>query len=561
MGEDQTPSRWKGAGTDACGVDAAGGWTQPVLTACTPSIRGSATTVPPGHCTREENRIRPSHCLQQPCGMHAAPTGSVFPRHHYLPSIKSLIMCAGENVLTSSRLPHVGSAIISPRHPQAVPKSCGWNLPGPAPSQGSQPEQWDALGASWELAGLGAGGRDQGPAQGPQARSHRVLGQESGHPLPRFLASPIPRVLRLLGEQRGSSLAMEPGAITQPQTQPSSPLPWNVEPPHTPRLSPRSIYHRSCTLTASQPPARCSFCSLDTGSALRDTGTAGGHLLHTPLPLNRLLSSLCLPRGDQSDAPAALGCPHCARRGCGRSDGACSPQPHAPTGSGLPEQDRDQWLRCPTRTFPPGLYRAMCCAGSCPRPVGLCRVKGLAAAHSPVLPPATLQAGAVPSSHGHPPVPSQAKTPHEGREKTASLSPEGSGKKCCVTRGTAKTNRAWQPNTAPGQGAQTAPAGCGMRTDRQAGQGRGSPQQTPCRALTANSCPWRGVARGAHPQKALLTMGTPRDQPWEGGNGAEIWPWGGQGPTLLQPLLPHRELQVTPRGDTGPGQIVDHPVV
>lgn len=36
--------------------------------------------------------------------------GSGFPRHSHLPSTKSLIMCAGEYVLTSSWLPHMGSA-------------------------------------------------------------------------------------------------------------------------------------------------------------------------------------------------------------------------------------------------------------------------------------------------------------------------------------------------------------------------------------------------------------------------------------------------------------------
>lgn len=453
----------------------------------------------------------PATAYSNHAGCTQLPQGQFFPDIIIYQALNHSSCVLGK---TSSPLP-VCHTRVQPSPPPGTLRLCRKAAAGTSQGQPHHGAPSQSSGMPWEPAGSWQGWEQEAGTRvlhkAPQARSHRLLGQESGHPLPRFRESPIPRVLRVLGEQRGSSLAMEQGAITQPQTQPSSPLPWNVEPPHTPRLSPQSIYHRSCTLTASQPPACCSFCSPGTGSAPRDMGTAGGHLLHTPLPLNRHLSPLCLPRGDQSDAPAALGCPHCARRGCGSSDGARSPQPHAPTGSGLPEQDRDPRLRCPTGTFPPGLHRAMCCAGSCPCPVGVSRAKGLAAARSPVLPPATLQAGAVPSSHGHPPVPSEAKTPHEGREKTASLSSEGSGKKCCVTRGTAKTNRAWQPDTAPGQGAQTAPAGCGMRTDR---QGRGSPQQTPCRALVANSCPWRRVARGAHPQRALLTVGTPGELPW-----------------------------------------------
>ena len=101
-----------------------------------------------------------------------------------------------------------------------------------------------------------------------------------------------------------------------------------------------------------------------------------------------------------------------------------------------------------------------------------------------------------------------------------------------------------------------------MRTDR---QGRGSPQQTPCRALAANSCPWRGAAGGAHPQRALLTTGTPAELPRTSHvrRGAELGssPQGRQGQTLLQPLLPLGELWVTPHRDTGPGQLVDRPVV
>lgn len=144
-----------------------------------------AIAVPPGHRTQEGNRIRPSHCLHQPHGMNATPMGSVFPRHNYLPSMKSLLMCAGENVLTSSRLPHMGSAITSPRHPQAVPKSHGWNLLRLAPSHAGL---WPSTGMPQEPARSWQGwdGR-QGPgscARCPNSQPQkRVSGQKSGHPL------------------------------------------------------------------------------------------------------------------------------------------------------------------------------------------------------------------------------------------------------------------------------------------------------------------------------------------------------------------------------------------
>lgn len=113
------------------------------------------------------------------------------------------------------------------------------------------------------------------------------------------------------------------------------------------------------------------------------------------------------------------GCPRCARQGCGGSNGACSPQPHVPTGSRLPERDRDPRLRCPTGTFQPGPDRAMCCGVSCPRPAGVSWAKGLAAAHSPH--PATCNAAGRHGARRVSPAPtathpSPARPKHGGKE-------------------------------------------------------------------------------------------------------------------------------------------------
>lgn len=210
-----------------------------------------------------------------------------------------------------------------------------------------------------------------------------------------------------------------------------------------------------------------------------------------------------------------LGCPHCARQGYGGSDRAHIPSPTFPlapaagVGQGCTAQTSHWDL--PTRAAPSNVLWGVPGEGA---PLS-CHLRCCRQAQSPA---------GQPGSHGHPPVPSKAKTRREGREKSASLFPKGSGKKCCVTRGTAKTNRPWQPHAAPGQAAQTAPAGCGMRTDRQS---RGSLQRIPCRALVMMSCPWRRAAGGAHPQRAFLTMGhqqSCRGPATRGGNRAGIWP-------------------------------------
>lgn len=136
------------------------------------------------------------------------------------------------------------------------------------------------------------------------------------------------------------------------------------------------------------------------------------------------------------------------------------------------------------------------------------------------------------------------------------------GKKCCVTRGKAKTNRPWQPDAAPGQGAQTAPAGCGMRTSR---QGRGScsrpraerPQPNPAPGegqpggpSAKGPCHWYGGERGwdpalgswnSHTGEPRVTcvgtqgQGTLRAVPWwvlppqSWGRGRSHSPWDGEG--------------------------------
>lgn len=72
----------------------------------------------------------------------------------------------------------------------------------------------------------------------------------------------------------------------------------------------------------------------------------------------------------------------------------------------------------------------------------------------PLSPPATCSS----ASQAHDPrathSPSAAKPAQEAKEKAATPFPKGSGKKCCVTQGKAKTNRAWQTGAAVGQGAQ-----------------------------------------------------------------------------------------------------------
>lgn len=172
---------------------------------------------------------------------------------------------------------------------------------------------------------------------------------------------------------------------------------------------------------------------------------------------------------------ARVGLCHCS---CPGERWSCSLQPCCSC------WDWDPWLCHPTRT-----------------PQG----KGLAAARCPVLPPATPPArcpSGEPGSHSHPPVPSTARTAQEERENTVSLFPKGSGKKCCVTRGKAKSNRPWQPDTAPGQGAQTAPAGCGMRTSR---QGRGS-RSRPC-AGHSQPTPAPGEGQLGGPLQRVLVTG------------------------------------------------------
>lgn len=63
------------------------------------------------HRERKQDLSQLTETTRDECNSH----GSGFPRHNHLPSTKSLIMCAGEYVLTSSWLPHTGSATATRR--------------------------------------------------------------------------------------------------------------------------------------------------------------------------------------------------------------------------------------------------------------------------------------------------------------------------------------------------------------------------------------------------------------------------------------------------------------
>lgn len=259
--------------------------------------------------------------------MHATPTGSVFPRRNYLPSVKSLVACWGKR-------PHLFPTAthgFSRRLPQA-PAGCAQKPPLEPPGR-APAEHRDAPGA-----GRAGSGR-QGPGSctrspDPQPRE-RVLGH------PRRVASRGFRGSRASREALSRRWSREPSpspSESPAPPPPSQPLPWNAEPPGPSPQTKCLLYelHVNC-FPAVRPLARH---PLSTGGR----GTAEGHLLPTPLPLNRHLSPFCFPAGDPPEALAVPGCPRRARQGCGGSDGACSPQPHAHAGSGLPQRDRDLQL-------------------------------------------------------------------------------------------------------------------------------------------------------------------------------------------------------------------------
>lgn len=70
---------------------------------------------------------------------------------------------------------------------------------------------------------------------------------------------------------------------------------------------------------------------------------------------------------------------------------------------------------------------------------------------------------------------------------------------------------------------------------------------------------WRDPSATGHPHHGDAG-GTAMDQPCKEGIELGSRPQGGQGQTLLWLLLSLRELQVTPRRDTRPGQLMDHPM-
>lgn len=62
-------------------------------------------------------------------------------------------------------------------------------------------------------------------------------------------------------------------------------------------------------------------------------------------------------------------------------------------------------------------------------------------------------------------------------------------------------------------------------------------------------------------RRVLLSMGTPAELPWiSHGEETELESSSQGSQTLLQPLLPLEELQVTPYRDMGPDLFMDHPM-
>lgn len=116
-------------------------------------------------------------------------------------------------------------------------------------------QQWDAPGASLELARLGweAGTRVLRKVPRPAATGEG-LGSEEWPPAPslpsKSCGSPASGEALFWRWSREPS----PNPLESPAPHRSQPLPWNAEPPPTPGRAPRqSVYCMSCTLTASQP--------------------------------------------------------------------------------------------------------------------------------------------------------------------------------------------------------------------------------------------------------------------------------------------------------------------
>lgn len=146
------------------------------------------------------------------------------------------------------------------------------------------------------------------------------------------------------------------------------------------------------------------------------------------------------------------------------------------------------------------------------------------AAHCPLLPPAALLARHM--IPGPPTAPAQPNRRRKQRKKLQLHFLKALEKKCCVTRGKAKTNRVWQPSAAVGQGVQKAPAGCGLGTD---GQRRGTPGST-VPSAHSQRLSWEGGSGGTS-QRAFGTgdgtqqgdgtspvLGAPGDtaqEPWQ----------------------------------------------
>lgn len=318
---------------------------------------------------------------------------------------------------------------------------------------------------------------------------------------------------------------MEQGA--DPIPVPMGPKAWNAAPP---AQHPKSI-HRSSPTPPNHGPH-----PLQPQHPRRHQGA---FFLVAPAP-KEAFNSFCLTRGDPLDAPAV---------------------PWR-TGRAVPRGEME--LQPPTLLLLLGLgLGPVALPSHQDLPTRMPRRKGLAAAPSCHLQRRRRGArGESPAPTATHPSPERPKQHRKKGKILQGCFLKALGKKCCVTRGKAKTNRPWQPDAAPGQGAQTAPAGCGMRTSR---QGRGShsrpraerPQPNPAPGegqpggpSAKGPCHWYGGERGwdpalgswnSHTGEPRVTcvgtqgQGTLRAIPWwvlppqSWGCGRSHSPWDGEG--------------------------------
>lgn len=302
---------------------------------------------------------------------------------------------------------------------------------------------------------------------------------------------------------------MEQGA--DPIPVPMGPKAWNAAPP---AQHPKSIHRSSPTPPNHGPhPLQPQHLCMHQGALL----------LVAPAP-KEAFNSFCLTRGDPLDAPAVPWC----------------------TGWAVlllvPRGEME--LQPPTLLLLLGLgLGPVALPSHQDLPTRMPRRKGLAAAPSCQLQRRRRGArGLSPAPTATHPSPERPKQHRKKGKILQGCFLKALGKKCCVTRGKAKTNRPWQPDAAPGQGAQTAPAGCGMRTSR---QGRGSCSRPRAERPQPNPAPGEGQPGGPSAKGPCH---------WYGGER-------GWDPALGELEQPHRGAPGDLRGDTGPGHLAGCPVV